>query len=46
MLKLGIRGVRVLARLAREGPLLRRQYQAAMPELTSRQNWQRLFDTR
>ncbi len=46
MLKLVTRGVRVIARLVREGPLLRRQYQAAMPELTSRQNWQRLFDTR
>ncbi|MGH3599912.1 MAG: glycosyltransferase, partial [Pseudonocardiaceae bacterium] len=46
MLKLGIRGVRVIARLVHEGPLLRRRYRAAMPELTSRQNWQRLFDTR
>ena len=46
MLRLGARGMRVLARLVREGPSLRRQYQAAMPELTSRQNWQRLFDTR
>ncbi len=46
MLKLGTQGVRVLGRLVREGPLLRRRYQAAMPELTSRQNWQRLFDTR
>lgn len=46
MRKLGVRGVRVLARLVREEPRLRRQYQAAMPKLTSRQNWQRLFDTR
>jgi galactofuranosylgalactofuranosylrhamnosyl-N-acetylglucosaminyl-diphospho-decaprenol beta-1,5/1,6-galactofuranosyltransferase len=46
MLKLGTHGVRVLGRLVREGPLLRRRYRAAMPELTSRQNWQRLFDTR
>lgn len=46
MRKLGMRGVRVLARLAREQPRVRRQYQAAMPELTSKQNWQRLFDTR
>jgi galactofuranosylgalactofuranosylrhamnosyl-N-acetylglucosaminyl-diphospho-decaprenol beta-1,5/1,6-galactofuranosyltransferase len=46
MLKLGTRGVRVLARLVRESAALRRQYRAAMPELTSRQNWQRLFDTR
>ncbi len=46
MRKLGVRGVRILARLAREEPRVRRQYQAAMSELTSRQNWQRLFDTR
>ena len=46
MVKLGIRGVRVIARLVRDGATLRRRYQAAMPELTSRQNWQRLFDTR
>ncbi|MGH3981565.1 MAG: glycosyltransferase [Pseudonocardiaceae bacterium] len=46
MRKLVVRGARVLARLAREEPRVRRQYQAAMPELTSRQNWQRLFDTR
>ncbi len=44
MRKLLRRGVRVLARLAREEARVRRQYQAAMPELTSRQNWQRLFD--
>ncbi|MGH3942222.1 MAG: glycosyltransferase [Pseudonocardiaceae bacterium] len=46
MLKLGRRGVRVLARLVREDPRLRRQYRAAMTKLTSRENWQRLFDTR
>ncbi|MGH3765734.1 MAG: glycosyltransferase [Pseudonocardiaceae bacterium] len=46
MLKLGTQGVRVLARLVREDPLLRRQYRAAMVELTSKQNWRRLFDTR
>ncbi len=44
MVALGSRGVRVTARLVREGPPLRHRYQAAMPELTSRQNWQRLFD--
>jgi galactofuranosylgalactofuranosylrhamnosyl-N-acetylglucosaminyl-diphospho-decaprenol beta-1,5/1,6-galactofuranosyltransferase len=43
--KLIVRGARVLTHLAREEPRVRRQYQAAMPELTSRQNWQRLFDT-
>lgn len=46
MLKLGTQGVRVLARLVREDPLLRRRYRAAMAELTSRRNWQRLFDAR
>ncbi len=46
MLKLGTRGVRVLARLVLEDPLLRRRYRAAMAELTSRHNWQRLFDIR
>jgi galactofuranosylgalactofuranosylrhamnosyl-N-acetylglucosaminyl-diphospho-decaprenol beta-1,5/1,6-galactofuranosyltransferase len=46
MRKLLRRGVRVLTRLAREEARVRRQYQAAMPELTGRQNWRRLFDTR
>ncbi|MGH3787373.1 MAG: glycosyltransferase [Pseudonocardiaceae bacterium] len=46
MLKLGTEGVRVIARLVREGPSLRRRYRAAMPELASGQNWQRLFNTR
>lgn len=46
MLKLGIEGMRVLARLVREDPVLRQRYRAAMVELTSRQNWRRLFDTR
>ncbi|MGH3977077.1 MAG: glycosyltransferase, partial [Pseudonocardiaceae bacterium] len=46
MLQLGTRGVRVIGRLVREGAALRHQYRAAMPELTSRHNWQRLFDIR
>jgi galactofuranosylgalactofuranosylrhamnosyl-N-acetylglucosaminyl-diphospho-decaprenol beta-1,5/1,6-galactofuranosyltransferase len=46
MMKLGIQGVRVIGRLMREDPLVRRRYKAAMPKLISRQNWQRLFDTR
>ncbi|MGH3787371.1 MAG: glycosyltransferase [Pseudonocardiaceae bacterium] len=46
MRKLTVRGLRVLTRFVREQSRLRRQYRAAMPELTSRQNWQRLFDTR
>ena len=44
--KLGIQGLRVLARFTRAQPRVRRAYQAAMPALTSRQNWQRLFDSR
>lgn len=46
MLKGIIRGVRVIARLVREDSSLRRRYRSAMPELTGRQNWERLFDTR
>ncbi|MGH3936533.1 MAG: glycosyltransferase [Pseudonocardiaceae bacterium] len=46
MLRLGTRGMRVIGRLVREGTAIRHQYRAAMPELTSRQNWQRLFDIR
>jgi len=44
--KLGIQGLRILARFMRAQPRVRRAYQAAMPALTSRQNWQRLFDSR
>ena len=46
LLSLGRRGLRVLARLAREGEATRRRYRAALPELTSRGNWERLFDAR
>lgn len=46
MRKLGGQGLRLLTRLVREQPRVRRQYQAAVPELASRQNWQRLFGTR
>ncbi|HET9254965.1 MAG TPA: glycosyltransferase [Pseudonocardiaceae bacterium] len=38
-------GLRIVVRLIREQPSVRRRYRAAMPTLTSRQNWQRLFDT-
>ncbi|MEV6136455.1 glycosyltransferase [Nocardia sp. NPDC051990] len=38
-----IRTIRVLRRLRRELPNLTRQYRAAMPELTSRENWERLY---
>jgi galactofuranosylgalactofuranosylrhamnosyl-N-acetylglucosaminyl-diphospho-decaprenol beta-1,5/1,6-galactofuranosyltransferase len=37
------RGVRVLRRLVREGRAVRRDYRAAMPQLTSEANWARLF---
>jgi galactofuranosylgalactofuranosylrhamnosyl-N-acetylglucosaminyl-diphospho-decaprenol beta-1,5/1,6-galactofuranosyltransferase len=38
-------GLRVVARLLREQPRVRRRYRTAMPALTSRKNWQRLFNT-
>ena len=46
LIMIGRRAVRVLRRLRREGAKVQRQYRAAMPELTSRQNWQRLFERR
>jgi galactofuranosylgalactofuranosylrhamnosyl-N-acetylglucosaminyl-diphospho-decaprenol beta-1,5/1,6-galactofuranosyltransferase len=46
MRKLGAQGLWVLARFMRAQPRVRRAYRAAMPALTSRQNWQRLFDSR
>ncbi|MPZ65623.1 MAG: glycosyltransferase [Pseudonocardiaceae bacterium] len=46
LIALGKRTVQVLRRLRRDGPAVARQYRDAMPELTSRQNWQRLFDGR
>jgi galactofuranosylgalactofuranosylrhamnosyl-N-acetylglucosaminyl-diphospho-decaprenol beta-1,5/1,6-galactofuranosyltransferase len=45
MRKLGGQGLRVLVRLVREQPRVRRQYRAAMPTLTSRKNWKRILDT-
>ncbi|BDT84412.1 glycosyltransferase [Nocardia cyriacigeorgica] len=41
--KLLLRTIRVLRRLRRELPALQEQYRAAMPELTSRANWERLY---
>ncbi len=38
-----LRTLRVLRRLRRELPELSRQYRAAAPELTSRENWERLY---
>ncbi|WP_027946692.1 glycosyltransferase [Amycolatopsis taiwanensis] len=37
------RGVRVLSEFSRRAPRVGRLYRAAMPELTSRRNWARLF---
>jgi galactofuranosylgalactofuranosylrhamnosyl-N-acetylglucosaminyl-diphospho-decaprenol beta-1,5/1,6-galactofuranosyltransferase len=37
------RGVRAFVSLARNAGTLREEYRAAVPELTSRQNWARLF---
>ncbi|MET7769127.1 glycosyltransferase [Nocardia sp. NPDC005366] len=38
-----LRTLRVLGRLRRELPALQEQYRTAMPELTSRSNWERLY---
>ncbi|MFE7798380.1 glycosyltransferase [Nocardia sp. NPDC057440] len=38
-----LRTLRVLRRLRRELPALQQQYRAAVPELTSRANWERLY---
>ncbi|RMI34240.1 glycosyltransferase [Nocardia stercoris] len=38
-----IRAFRVLRKLERELPEVTRQYRAAMPQLTSRENWERLY---
>jgi galactofuranosylgalactofuranosylrhamnosyl-N-acetylglucosaminyl-diphospho-decaprenol beta-1,5/1,6-galactofuranosyltransferase len=34
----------VLQRLRREGAAVQERYKRAMPELTSRENWKRLYD--
>jgi galactofuranosylgalactofuranosylrhamnosyl-N-acetylglucosaminyl-diphospho-decaprenol beta-1,5/1,6-galactofuranosyltransferase len=36
--------VRLVKRLLSELPRLRVEYRAAVPELTSRENWRRLYD--
>ncbi|MBF6238102.1 glycosyltransferase [Nocardia otitidiscaviarum] len=41
--RLLLRAIRVLRQLRRELPDLQRRYRAAMPELTSRRNWERLY---
>jgi galactofuranosylgalactofuranosylrhamnosyl-N-acetylglucosaminyl-diphospho-decaprenol beta-1,5/1,6-galactofuranosyltransferase len=46
MLDLARRGGAVLWRLAREGESARDQFRAGLPELSSRDTWTRLFETR
>jgi galactofuranosylgalactofuranosylrhamnosyl-N-acetylglucosaminyl-diphospho-decaprenol beta-1,5/1,6-galactofuranosyltransferase len=46
MLELARRGGAVLWRLMREGAEVRDEYRAALPELTDRETWTRLFDAR
>jgi galactofuranosylgalactofuranosylrhamnosyl-N-acetylglucosaminyl-diphospho-decaprenol beta-1,5/1,6-galactofuranosyltransferase len=46
MVDLARRGGGVLVRLVREGERVRDQYRAALPELTDRDTWTRLFDTK
>jgi galactofuranosylgalactofuranosylrhamnosyl-N-acetylglucosaminyl-diphospho-decaprenol beta-1,5/1,6-galactofuranosyltransferase len=43
-LGLAKRGIRVIQRLRKEGATVREQYLRAVPELTSRENWTRLYD--
>jgi galactofuranosylgalactofuranosylrhamnosyl-N-acetylglucosaminyl-diphospho-decaprenol beta-1,5/1,6-galactofuranosyltransferase len=43
--QLGAKGISTLVRLYREGPKVAGAYRRAMPELTSRENWQRLYDS-
>jgi galactofuranosylgalactofuranosylrhamnosyl-N-acetylglucosaminyl-diphospho-decaprenol beta-1,5/1,6-galactofuranosyltransferase len=45
MIDLARRGGAVLVRLVREGERVRDQYRAALPELTDRDTWTRLFDS-
>ena len=42
-LDLAKRGIRVIQRLRREGGGVREAYRRALPELTSRENWTRLY---
>jgi len=43
MFRLGKQGAALLARLVKEGPGVKEAYRRAMPELTSRENWARLY---
>ncbi|RZQ62036.1 glycosyltransferase [Amycolatopsis suaedae] len=44
MFRLAKRGAKLIARLRKEGPAVQEQYRRAMPELTSRENWKRLYE--
>lgn len=44
MFDLGKRAVRTIQRLRKEGRAVQEQYKRAMPELTSRENWTRLYE--
>jgi galactofuranosylgalactofuranosylrhamnosyl-N-acetylglucosaminyl-diphospho-decaprenol beta-1,5/1,6-galactofuranosyltransferase len=46
MFSLARRGAGVLWRLSREGEQVRDRYRARLPELSSRETWTRLFDTK
>ncbi|MFK0246743.1 glycosyltransferase [Amycolatopsis azurea] len=43
MFELARKGAKVLQRLRKEGAAVQEQYKRAMPELTSRENWKRLY---
>ena len=43
MVSMGRQAARVIRRFLAEAPRLRQEYRAAVPELTSRDNWQRLY---
>jgi galactofuranosylgalactofuranosylrhamnosyl-N-acetylglucosaminyl-diphospho-decaprenol beta-1,5/1,6-galactofuranosyltransferase len=43
MFRLARRGMRVISRLRKEGAVAQEQYKRALPELTSRENWKRLY---
>jgi galactofuranosylgalactofuranosylrhamnosyl-N-acetylglucosaminyl-diphospho-decaprenol beta-1,5/1,6-galactofuranosyltransferase len=43
--KLGMQGVASLTKLYRQGPAAAAAYRKALPELTSRENWQRLYSS-
>ncbi|MGI9002225.1 MAG: glycosyltransferase [Pseudonocardia sp.] len=44
LIKQGLRALRLLRRLRREGRSVAQSYRAALPDLTSRDNWRRLFE--